>query len=255
MILQNAINPSSGKSATCNFSVAMTNFMEMHERLKAARKARFRTATEAAAYLGIPQATYAHHEKGTRKVRPDEAERYAKAFRVSPSWLMFGADGPPMFAAESGVSPDPVPALTTLKIVGEVAAGVWRSAIADAMEPESYNVPADPRFNPEGQFLLRVVGSSINRQAPSGALVRCLDVYFAPRDPRNDDWVIVRRMRDGEAEKTVKRLHILANGKHEMWPDSTDPNYQEPVIMGEQDGDEIEICAFVLDFIKPATRI
>lgn len=229
--------------------------METHDRIKQARSARFKTAIEAASYLGVPQATYAHHERGTRKVKPDEMERYAKAFRVSPSWLMFG-EGDSGIAAGTEPAPlAPVPTITTLMIVGDVAAGVWRSAVSDAMDPVPYNVPVDPRFSREGQFLLRVVGSSINRQAQHGALVRCLDVYHAPREPRHDDWVIVRRMRGGDAEKTVKRLRVLPNGERQLWPDSTDPAFQEPIIIDARDGDEVQICAFVLDFINPATSL
>lgn len=62
--------------------------LEAHERLRIARKRRFKTAREAAAALGIPYGTYSGHELGSRGFSED-VERYAKAFRVRAAWLAF----------------------------------------------------------------------------------------------------------------------------------------------------------------------
>ena len=61
-------------------------------------------------------------------------------------------------------------------------------------------------------------------------------------------------MRNGSAEMTVKRLEILPDGEQRLWPDSTDPAFQTPIMVGEHEGDEVQITAFVLDFINPATK-
>ena len=79
-------------------------------------------------------------------------------------------------------------------------------------------------------------------------------VYAAPREPHDGDWVIVQRTKNGFTESTVKRLRI-ENGEHVLYPDSTDPDHQKPIRVGHSDGDEVEIVAFVLDFINPATRL
>lgn len=65
---------------------------EPHERLRIARKRRFKTAREAAEALGVPYGTYTGHESGSRGFTED-VERYAKAFRVRSAWLAF-EDGP-----------------------------------------------------------------------------------------------------------------------------------------------------------------
>lgn len=61
------------------------------ERLRQARRdAGFEYATHAAERFGWKQPTYSSHENGTRGFRQEIIERYARAFRVSPLWLMYG---------------------------------------------------------------------------------------------------------------------------------------------------------------------
>jgi SOS-response transcriptional repressor LexA len=224
--------------------------MELHERLRLARERRFATAKEAATYLGVPQPTFAHHEKGTRGIKPGELERYAKAFKVSPEWLMFGTGDAPTDSAKSR-QPASVPEF--LEIKGEVAAGIWAEVDGDAFEPVTSDIPPDPLFQTKGQFLLKVRGTSINRKASPGSLVRCLDAFAAPREPKEGDWVIVRRQRGDTFETTVKQLRMV-DGRPMLFPDSTDERYQEPIPVGPHDGEEVLVAAFVLDFINPATR-
>lgn len=149
------------------------------------------------------------------------------------------------------------PGLVTMKVVGEVAAGVWLDTEADEFEEEEVELPEDPRFASHEQFVLRVRGTSINKKAPNGALVRCLRLYAAPREPADGDWVVARRQRGRTFETTVKEFRLGQAGP-QLWPSSTDPKWQEPVpLMHETDGDDsisVEVIAFVIDFINPATR-
>lgn len=63
---------------------------EPWERLQQARrKAGFEQAVDAARAYGWSETTYTSHENGTRGLRPDVAARYAKAFKVSPEWLLY----------------------------------------------------------------------------------------------------------------------------------------------------------------------
>ncbi|MHC2089437.1 helix-turn-helix domain-containing protein [Methylobacterium sp. CM6244] len=67
--------------------------MEIFDRLKMARQnAGHATAKDAAQRLGVPYGTYSGHESGTRGIKKEDIERYAKAFDVSLSWLAFGLD-------------------------------------------------------------------------------------------------------------------------------------------------------------------
>ena len=70
---------------------ARYKIMEKYLRLKQSRiKAGFKTAASAAAYLGIPYGTYSGHENGSRGIRDDELQHYAKTYKISLYWLAFG---------------------------------------------------------------------------------------------------------------------------------------------------------------------
>jgi phage repressor protein C with HTH and peptisase S24 domain len=70
--------------------------MEPWQRLKQAREAAgYENASAAARAFGWPEARYRHHENGQRNFRRPDAITYAKVFKTTPEWLMFGKDGPP----------------------------------------------------------------------------------------------------------------------------------------------------------------
>ena len=60
-------------------------------RLRQAREDKgFRSASTAAARLQVGASTYRHHENGTRDYDAQAAKKYARAFGVDPSWLLYG---------------------------------------------------------------------------------------------------------------------------------------------------------------------
>ena len=62
-----------------------------HERLRGARLAAgFETSRAAAAAMGISEFTYNAHENGTRGIKADSAQRYARKFKVPEEWLLYG---------------------------------------------------------------------------------------------------------------------------------------------------------------------
>ena len=64
----------------------------MHERLTKARiDAGYSSRAAATTAHGWHLSTYTAHEKGQNKYDADAAIAYAKAFKVSPEWLMFGS--------------------------------------------------------------------------------------------------------------------------------------------------------------------
>lgn len=63
----------------------------MGERLRKARQdARFTSARSAAISHGWTPSTYAAHENGQNDYGAEQAEIYAKAFKVSAEWLLLG---------------------------------------------------------------------------------------------------------------------------------------------------------------------
>jgi DNA-binding XRE family transcriptional regulator len=74
--------------------------MEPNDRLQKARQeAGYENAVDAARAFGWGQSTYISHENGTRGLKPTIAERYAKAFRVTPEWILYGNKGKKAAAA------------------------------------------------------------------------------------------------------------------------------------------------------------
>jgi len=61
------------------------------ERLRQARtRAGFLSAAAAAKSMGIPEGTYAGHENGHRGFPAKSAPQYARKFKVSEEWLLYG---------------------------------------------------------------------------------------------------------------------------------------------------------------------
>jgi hypothetical protein len=90
--------------------------MEPNDRLqKARRDAGYENAVDAARAYGWGQSTYISHENGTRGLKPDVADRYAKAFRVPAEWLLFGK------SKKAAALPADRP--RTVPVVGYVGAG------------------------------------------------------------------------------------------------------------------------------------
>lgn len=143
--------------------------------------------------------------------------------------------------------------ITTAMIMGDVAAGVWAEP-GISFEPIPSTIVVDARWPAKSVYLLRVRGTSINRQAKNGDLVLCLDAFAAPRDFQHGDWVVAERTdAAGRKETTVKRVHGNRYSGFDLRPDSDDPAFQSPIAIGKNDGETVEIKAFVLEFIKPAT--
>ena len=62
-----------------------------NERLREARvKAGFESAVDAADALGVPRSTYIGHENGHRGFPKGRAPDYARKFKTTPEWLLFG---------------------------------------------------------------------------------------------------------------------------------------------------------------------
>jgi hypothetical protein len=78
------------------------------DRLKQAREAAgFVSAREAALAMDLSYDTYAQHESGIRGYPAKKAEIYARRFRVSPEWLLYGKGDEP--------KPDPLPTVGELE--------------------------------------------------------------------------------------------------------------------------------------------
>lgn len=58
-------------------------------------RAGFATGKEAAESMGVRVSTYLGHENGSRGIKPGMATRYAKKFKVTEQWLLYGVGKAP----------------------------------------------------------------------------------------------------------------------------------------------------------------
>ena len=108
---------------TLRSQTSYTEFMfQPHERLQRAReRAGYTSATAAAEAFGWPVSTYLGHENGSRGLRRETLSKYAKAYGVSPSWILG-------YAETDAAFDEVVRLLSGIKVVGVVEAGAYRPA-------------------------------------------------------------------------------------------------------------------------------
>lgn len=220
--------------------------MNAGDRLKEAReKAGFSSAAEAATALGVAYQTYIAHEKGSRGFK-GHAESYARRFQTTPEWLLFGRG--------KGVTSAPVPVNRLINVVGKVQAGLF-AVVPDHDEIEEVIPLVMPGFEAASLFALRVVGESMNRHYPDGTLV--IVCPAAEIGVRDGDHVVVRHMRNGLAETTLKEV-VQEKAGIALWPRSSDPAFQAPVrLTRDADADDgHEIIGVVVSsyVVRPIQR-
>jgi phage repressor protein C with HTH and peptisase S24 domain len=214
------------------------------DRLKQARlKAGYSSAALAATAMGVSPATYAQHENGLRGFPAARAEKYARFFRVTPEWLLYGKD-----------KSDTVVALgPRLFVIGEVAGGVFREAWkVPADEWEAFTGRADIAAPVQKRFGLRVSGDSMNALYPEGTILDCVE-YDGQEIIPSGKRVIVQRTRiDGHVEATVKELIRDEDGVEWLVPRSHNPIHR--AFRGDQpdskDISRVEIIGVVVASIR-----
>lgn len=160
------------------------------ERLKSARTAAgYGSTVDAAAALGVSQSTYAQHENGIRGIPKDKAPLYARRFKVSEEWLLYGKGGNKPSFPEGAEPTMPIP------LLGDVPAGPW----AEAIKKSHHFIPAPAAGMPAAAYALKVRGDSMDRVARDGATIVV--------DPTDFD-LFERRLfvvRNGDGEVTFKQ--------------------------------------------------
>lgn len=128
---------------------------EPKDRLQIARRrASYETATDAARAFGWNEVTYRAHENGERGIRRETAERYGRAFKVSPAWLLTGE-------GQAGETPRMIP------IVGKAGAGPEGTVLFAASDSNFGEIEA-PLDAAPGTEALEVEGNSMYGVANHG---------------------------------------------------------------------------------------
>lgn len=226
---------------------------EPNERLQLARsRAGYPDPTSAAKAFGWNDVTYRAHESAGRGIRRTVAEKYARAFRVSPAWLMHGeGEGPSSEAVEkSEVLPSDMK-VTAIRVAGTTEAGTFREVdqYDDGGDGEYVFDEQDAEFPRARMMAFDVAGDSMNEADPPilpGARVVCVDFGDTGLPLIDGMLVVVERIQEGghRREWSVKEVETLedrtvfhprsSNKKHKpivMWDDpEKDPGESAEVI-------------------------
>jgi SOS-response transcriptional repressor LexA len=220
---------------------------EPHERLKDLRIAKgFATAADAARAYGWAVTTYQAHENGMRGLRRDAAERYAKAFNSSVTYVLG--------LSENTRGPDSSQAVNqviNVPVVARASAGTFR--YDEGLEEGTILVPAVPHKSVPAvsQYSVIVDGPSVNLRIPDGAYAICAYYDKYPGGAQHGQLVHVVRERAGLHEHTIKELRYTRDGIVLM-PCSSDPRFQEEVTLSSgEDGEIVRIQGVVIGSYQP----
>lgn len=203
------------------------------ERLKQARiAAGYDSAAAAAEAFGWHKQNVRDHEADRRGVSPDQADRYARAYRTGPAWILFGRGSP------DDAGPATSATEIRLPIRYEVAASGFLERDELPQRPYGFHtVPSVAPYSGAPQWLERVVSDSMDLLLPVGSLVHVVDTIALEYEPRHGDVVIVERSRAQGAlvERTIKQVALTPTGP-ELWPRSHNPRHQQAIAL--HDGDD-----------------
>lgn len=184
-----------------------------------------------------------------RTASPNAANlgKLADALETTPSYLM-GRD-----MGESTVRPVAAK-VEGVRVLGRVAANSWQTVDDDVEQDEETveRVPIVSGYPVEWQFGMIVEGNCLNKIAADGDRLVCLDLIKSQVDIAEDDLVIVERRKFGGLMRqlTAKRVKRTSQG-FELWPESTDPAHQEPIVLKDIPDDvEIRVWAKVLWILR-----
>jgi len=123
------------------------------------------------------------------------------------------------------LAPDVFEALETgIPVVGTIQAGAWMEVYAlDPAEPELLPLAVDQRFPHARQYALRVVGDSMDLEAPDGSFAVCVDFAESGLQLREGMIVHVERSKHETTETTLKAVSIGPRGEFILMPRSTNP--------------------------------
>ena len=197
---------------------------QIADRLREARKnAGYDNAQDACEAFGFKYSTYAGHENGSRGIRADSLQRYAKAYGVSVEWLMTGKSpvakvmkaGPALELAGEAYTPIPV---------YDIRAAAGAGALVEDGDPSSHQIFRE-------NFLMRITRAPVEQLAVIQVSGDSMWTTLHDGDAVLIDRTITRVVKDGiyvlslEGELLVKRCQRdLETG--EVIVASDNPAYQ-----------------------------
>lgn len=216
---------------------AQMSELKERNRIREFRKRAQLTLEQVSELTGLSPGYLSRMESADRNISTKNLTRIAEALGVTPDRLIAIDDGPPAHQ---------------MPVKGEVRAGAWLEVDAEQETFETIPALPDPRYPTLPQFALRVVGMSMNKIAPPGQYVIVVSWAELGANLNDGDLVVVKRTRAMTYEVTLKRAKMGKNGEWELWPESTDPRHQEPILLHDGENDvEVEVIGKVVGRYEP----
>jgi len=136
-------------------------------------------------------------------------------------------------------------------VVGEAAAGRWLERDDAYQEDQPLIAGVVGRYPGLKQFSYKISGKSMDlKRIHHGDFVVCVPYFDARTHISTGDIVVVERHQGQLTERTVKEI-IVNKTHYELWPRSTDKNYQKPLKINKkdsmsEDGTTVEIVGLVI---------
>lgn len=208
---------------------------KMAEKIKELRRKLGFSQAEFSKQIGVDQSTLSKYERGEHNPKSEPIQKMADLAGMSVGeWLGI-----------EPVSNKDVRA-KTVRVVGELQAGVWREAIEWDYD-DQYDAPVLLDSSLPGYALKGYVvrGTSMNRYYPDGSIVYAAATIYNGLTPANGDHVLVsRRNKSGLFEATLKEYVVEPDGSRWLWPRSNDPEHQTPIQFGP-DSEEVTVTGIV----------
>jgi transcriptional regulator with XRE-family HTH domain len=208
--------------------------------LKVLRKRRGFTQGDLGEAIGSDQSTVQRWETGSRNPDLADINRLADALGVT--------------AGDLFLVPNQVPLGPRLYVKGEVGAGLWREALENPEDDwEVFAGRPDVTASLDHRFGLRVTGDSMNEIYPDGTIIECVSTMGTAEIASGKRVVVLRENDLGKYEATVKELRIEPDGSHWLVPRSTNPAFQRPYRVGENEPGILEtrVIAVVVASYRP----
>jgi hypothetical protein len=143
----------------------------------------------------------------------------------------------------------PLTEASLLKVRGAVESGSWKELAYAEMVIEE--LPAPKSIIDTGAFAFKVVGPGFDQDYPDGSYVVVQPWHGGPLPFGKH--VVVERERGGLVERTIKEMVRRADNVIELWPRSSHPDLQAPLMYGDQDGTMVRLVGRVIWKISPVT--
>lgn len=141
-----------------------------------------------------------------------------------------------------------------LAIIGTIQAGAWIEAfVREEDEPVTIPMTRDPRFPHAYQYALRVVGDSMNLEAPEGSYVICVNFAESGLSYKPGLLVHVERIMNGLSETTLKEIGY-EDGRLVLKPRSSNPVYAT-IYPDEDESLETSIRGVVIGVYNPKSLL